>query len=145
MGGCKMRAHLDRLVLPGLSYGTVDRVMKTLRHNGVRRSRCIRTTIPAADVFRAGDLLNRQFRADEPNRVWVTDFLYVRSSAGWVYVVFIVDVFPRLIIAWHASTSKNLEVGTVARLDIEKSGGWDGAAKDGVVATPTGRTARESC
>jgi putative transposase len=41
---------------------------------GIRRSKGIRTTIPSADGIRAGDLLNRQFRADEPNRVWVTDF-----------------------------------------------------------------------
>ncbi|MBY6365184.1 IS3 family transposase [Rhodococcoides corynebacterioides] len=112
-GRVKMRAHLDRTVLPGVSHGAVDRAMRTLRHNGVRRSKGIRTTIPAADGIRAGDLLNRQFRADEPNRVWVTDFTYVRSWAGWVCVVFIVDVFSRRIVAWHASTSKSVELVTV--------------------------------
>lgn len=40
------------------------------------------------------------------NRVWVTDFTYVRSWAGFVYVAFIVDVFAQRIVAWHASTSK---------------------------------------
>ena len=112
-GRVKMRAHLDRGLVPGVSYGAVDRAMKLLRHNGVRRSKGIRTTIPAADGIRAGDLLNRQFRAEAPNRVWVTDFTYVRTWAGWVYVVFIIDVFSRRIIAWHASTSKTVDLVTV--------------------------------
>ncbi|MBO0594669.1 hypothetical protein I2485_01985 [Nesterenkonia sp. E16_7] len=46
----------------------------------------IRTTIPAKDGVRAGDLLNRDFTADAPNRVWVADFTYVRTWAGWSYV-----------------------------------------------------------
>ena len=112
-GRVKMRAHLDRTVLPGVSPGALDRAMKTLRHNGVRRAKGNRTTIPSKDGVRAGDLVNRHFRADEPNRVWVTDFTYVRTWAGWVYVVFIVDVFSRRIVAWHASTSKTVDLVTV--------------------------------
>ena len=112
-GRVKMRAHLDRTVSPGVSYGAVDRAMTLLGHNGVRRSKGIRTTIPAADGARAGDLLDRQFRAEAPNRVWVTDFTYVRTWTGWVYVVFIIDVFSRRIIAWHASTSKSVDLVTV--------------------------------
>ncbi|MDZ7884169.1 MAG: hypothetical protein U5N53_15290 [Mycobacterium sp.] len=73
-GRVKMRAHLDRTAIPGVSYGAVDRAMKMLCHNGIRRAKGIRTTIRSADGVRAGDLLNRQFRAEEPNRVWVTDF-----------------------------------------------------------------------
>jgi putative transposase len=111
-GRVKMRAHLDRTMMPGVSYGAVDRAMKALGLSGVRRSKGIRTTIPSADGIRAGDLLNRQFRAGEPNRVWVTDFTYVRTWAGWVYVVFIVDVFSRRIVAWHASTSKDVSLVT---------------------------------
>jgi putative transposase len=45
-----------------------------LRHKGIRRSKGVRTTIPAKDGVRAGDLLNRNFTAPAPNRVWVTDF-----------------------------------------------------------------------
>ena len=112
-GRVKMRAHLDRTTLPGVSYGAVDRAMKTLCHNGIRRSKGIRTTIQAAGGVRAGDLLNRQFLAEEPNRVWVTDFTYVRTWAGWVYVVFIIDVFSRRIIAWHASMSKTVDLVTI--------------------------------
>lgn len=112
-GRVKMRAHLDRTVTPGVSYGSVDRAMKLLSLNGVRRAKGIRTTIRSADGVRAGDLLNRQFRADEPNRVWVTDFTYVRTWAGWVYVVFIIDVFSRKIVAWHASMSKTVDLVTI--------------------------------
>lgn len=112
-GRVKMRAHLDRTVTPGVSYGSVDRAMKLLSRGGVRRAKGIRTTIRSADGVRAGDLLNRQFRADEPNRVWVTDFTYVRTWAGWVYVVFIIDVFSRKIVAWHASMSKTVDLVTI--------------------------------
>ena len=73
----------------------------------VRRDKHVRTTIPAKDGIRAGDLLNRDFTAPAPNRVWVTDFTYVRTwSPAWVYVAFIVDVYSQRILAWHASTSK---------------------------------------
>ncbi|AWO82264.1 hypothetical protein DLJ61_00665 [Gordonia terrae] len=112
-GRVKMRAHLHRTTLPGVSYGAVDRAMKVLGHNGIRRSKGVRTTVRSADGVRAEDLVNRQFSAVEPNRVWVTDFTYCRTWAGWVYVVFIIDVFSRRIVAWHASTSKTVELVTV--------------------------------
>ena len=59
----------------------------------------VRTTIQAKDGHRAGDLLNRDFTAPALNRVWVTDFTYVRCWAGWVYVAFILDVFSQRIVA----------------------------------------------
>ncbi|MQW77992.1 DDE-type integrase/transposase/recombinase [Nocardioides sp. dk4132] len=61
---------------------------------------------PREDGRRAGDLLDRNFTAPAPNRVWVTDFAYVRTWAGFVYVAFILDVYAQRIVAWHASTSK---------------------------------------
>jgi transposase InsO family protein len=70
----------------------------------------VRTTIPAKDGTRAQDLLDRDFTAEAPNRVWVTDFTYVRSWAGFGYVAFIVDVFAQKIVAWHAATSKTTEL-----------------------------------
>ena len=98
---------------PGLaatSRGAVDRAMRTLGLEGVRQTKTLRTTIPAPDGDRAGDLLNRAFTAPAPNRVWVTDFTYVRSWAGFVYVAFIVDVFAQRIVGWHASTTKTVEL-----------------------------------
>ena len=109
-GRRKMTALLRRTTDPAVSAGAVDRAMRALGLSGVRRDKGIRTTIPAKDGKRAGDLLDRDFSAPAPNRVWVTDFTYVRAWAGWVYVAFIVDVFAQRIVAWHASTSKETEL-----------------------------------
>lgn len=106
-GRRKMIAALRRTTAPEASAGAVDRAMRTLGLSGVRRDKHVRTTIPAKDGVRAGDLLDRDFTATAPNLVWVTDFTYVRTwSPAWVYVAFIVDVFSQRIVAWHASTSK---------------------------------------
>jgi putative transposase len=53
--------------------------MRALALKGIRRCKGIRTTIPAKDGKRAGDLLDRDFTADGPNRTWVTDFTYCRT------------------------------------------------------------------
>ena len=63
----------------------------------------VRTTIPGPDGKRAGDLLNRDFTAPAPNRVWVTDFTYARTWAGFVYVAFVIDTYARRIVGWRAS------------------------------------------
>jgi transposase InsO family protein len=104
-GRRKMTHHLRR---HGLSVAvcTVDRLMRDLGMNGVRRGKRPRTTIPAKDGHRAGDLLDRDFTATAPNRVWVADFTYVRTWAGFTYVAFIVDVYAQKIVAWHAATDK---------------------------------------
>lgn len=96
--------------LAGTSRGAVDRAMRSLGLEGVRRAKKLRTTIPDPDGKRAGDLLNRDFTAPAPNRTWVTDFTYVRTWAGFVYVAFIVDVFAQRIIGWHASSSKKVDL-----------------------------------
>ena len=72
-GRRKMTARLRRLG-HDVSRERVHRAMKLLRHNGIRRGRMVRTTIPAKDGNRAGDLLNRDFTAAAPKLVWVTDF-----------------------------------------------------------------------
>ena len=109
-GRRKMTALLRRSAVPGASAGSVDRAMRTLGLSGVRRDKGIRTTIPSKDGKRAGDLLDRDFTAPAPNRVWVTDFTYVRTWAGWVYVAFIVDVLAQRIVAWHAATNKETDL-----------------------------------
>ncbi|PKQ59371.1 hypothetical protein B5566_03810 [Mycobacterium sp. MHSD3] len=62
--------------------GVVDRAMQTLGLNGIGGSKGIRTTIPSGDRIGAADLLHRQFRGDEPNAVWVTEFTHRRTWAG---------------------------------------------------------------
>ena len=109
-GRRKMTAQLRRTTMPTVSSGAVDRAMRVLGLVGVRRDKGIRTTTPAKDGKRAGDLLNRDFTADAPNQVWVTDFTYCRSWAGFCYVAFIVDVFAQKIVAWHAATTKTTEL-----------------------------------
>ncbi|ASR55636.1 hypothetical protein CBP52_11645 [Cellulomonas sp. PSBB021] len=89
-----------------MAHCTVDRLMREHGWNGLRRGRMHRTTVPAKDGARAGDLLNRDFRAGAPNRVWVADFTYVRTWAGFTYVSFVVDVFAQKIVGWHAMSSR---------------------------------------
>ncbi len=109
-GRRKMTALIRRTTVPGASRGAVDRAMRALGLSGIRRDKGIRTTIPAKDGVRAGDLLNRDFTAPRPDHTWVMDFTYCRTWAGWVYVAFIVDVFSQRIVAWHAQTSKHVEL-----------------------------------
>ena len=111
-GRRKMTA-LVRRTTPDASPGSVDRAMRSLALQGVRRSKGIRTTIPAKDGKRAGDLLDRDFTATAPNRTWVMDFTYVRTWAGFVYTAFILDVFAQKIVAWNvAATTASLAFAT---------------------------------
>ena len=80
--------------------------MRDLGMNGVRRGRQLRTTIPAKDGHRAGDLLDRNFTAPAPNQRWVADFTYCRTWAGFVYVAFVVDIYPQRIVGWQAASTK---------------------------------------
>ena len=105
-----MTAYVRRTAIGDASSGSVDRAMRTLGLSGVRRDKGIRTTIPAKDGIRAGDLLDRDFTATAPNRTWVTDFTYVRTWAGFTYVAFIVDVYAQRIVAWHAATTKQTDL-----------------------------------
>lgn len=89
-----------------VAFCTVDRLMRDLGMNGVRRGKQVRTTIPGKDGHRAGDLLDRDFTAPAPNTRWVADFTYCRTWAGFVYVAFILDVFAQRIVGWHAATTK---------------------------------------
>lgn len=110
-GRRKMTALVRRERVPGASAGSVDRAMRVLGLRGITRSKKVRTTIPAKDGPRAGDLLNRDFSASRPNEKWVTDFTHVRTwSPAWVYVSFIVDCFSQRIVGWHAQTTKHTDL-----------------------------------
>ncbi|MFS8974523.1 IS3 family transposase [Cupriavidus necator] len=84
---------------------TVERLMKQQSLRGVIRGKRIRTTIPDARAARPPDLVNRQFRAERPNQLWVSDFTYVSTWQGWLYVAFVIDVFARRIVGWRVSSS----------------------------------------
>lgn len=108
-GRRKMTALVKRTT-PNALPGSVDRAMRLLGLQGVRRSKGIRTTIAAKDGKRAGDLLDRDFTAQAPNRTWVMDFTYARTWVGFVYVAFILDVFAQKIIAWNVAPTKAVEL-----------------------------------
>jgi putative transposase len=84
---------------------TVERLMKRLGLEGVRRGKVVRTTVPDHAVPCPLDRVNRQFKADRPNQLWVSDFTYVSTWQGWLYVAFVIDVFARCIVGWRVSTS----------------------------------------
>ena len=84
---------------------TVERLMRRLGLRGVRRGKVVRTTISDNKASCPLDKVNRQFRADRPNQLWVSDFTYVSTWQGWLYVAFIVDVFARRIVGWRVSSS----------------------------------------
>ena len=84
---------------------TVERLMRRLGLRGVRRGKVVRTTISDNKAPCPLDKVNRQFRADRPNQLWVSDFTYVSTWQGWLYVAFVVDVFARRIVGWRVSNS----------------------------------------
>ncbi len=85
-----------------VARGTVERLMRALGLQGVRRGARCRTTVPDDRAHRPVDHVNRRFQATRPNELWVADFTYVATWVGFVYVAFVVDVFARRIIGWRA-------------------------------------------
>jgi transposase InsO family protein len=88
---------------------TVERLMKAMGLKGVIRGKGIRTTIPDDQAHRPLDLVNRQFKAQRPNALWVADFTYVSTWQGFAYVAFVVDVFARKIVGWRVSRSASTD------------------------------------
>lgn len=84
---------------------TVERLMRCLGLEGVRRGKTVRTTTPDTSAPCPLDRVNRQFNARRPNQLWVSDFTSVSTGQGWLYVAFVVDVFARRIVGWRVSTS----------------------------------------
>jgi len=84
---------------------TVERLMRRAGLRGARRGKSVRTTVPDAKAACPLDRVNRQFKADRPNQLWVADFTYVSTWQGFVYVAFVIDVFARYIVGWRVSTS----------------------------------------
>ncbi len=84
--------------------------MKKLGIQGVWRGKNKQTTRSRDDQKRAPDLVKRNFRADQPNHLWVADFTYIQTNSGWVYTAFIIDVFSRAIVGWKVSTRMNTDM-----------------------------------
>jgi putative transposase len=90
---------------------TVERLMRHAGLAGVVRGRRWRTTIADERAERPLDLVERDFSAIAPNRLWVADFTYVATWSGVVYVAFVIDAFSRRIVGWKADT--NMRTGLV--------------------------------
>ena len=84
---------------------TVERLMRALGIRGVVRGKRVVTTNPDTSLPCPDDKVNRLFKADRPNKLWVSDFTYVPTWSGTVYVAFVIDVFARRIVGWRVSTS----------------------------------------
>ena len=84
---------------------TVERLMRRLGLRGAVRGKVVRTTVSDAKAPCPLDRVNRQFTAERPNQLWVSDFTYVSTWQGWVYVAFVIDVFARRIVGWRVSRS----------------------------------------
>lgn len=104
-GADKVCKQMNRENVP-VARCTVERLMKRLGLRGVRRGRIVRTTVSDNTGPCPLDKVQRQFRAERPNQLWVSDFTYVSTWQGWLYVAFVVDVFARRIVGWRVSSSR---------------------------------------
>jgi putative transposase len=84
---------------------TVERLMGRMQLQGVRRGKVVKTTLADKAAACPLDKVNREFKADRPNQLWVSDFTYVSTWQGWLYVAFVIDVFARRIVGWRVSQS----------------------------------------
>ncbi|TSB23223.1 IS3 family transposase [Psychrobacter sp. YGAH215] len=89
---------------------TVERLMREHGLQGVWRGKGKITTNSRDDQKRAYDLVNRNFNARQPNQLWVADFTYIKTTSGWVYTAFIIDVFARAIVGWKVSDRMNTDM-----------------------------------
>jgi transposase InsO family protein len=87
----------------GVARCTVARLMRHMGLQGIVRGRSVKTTTGDKAAPCPLDLVNRQFRAEGPNRLWVADFTYVATWQGFVYVAFVIDAFARRIVGWRVS------------------------------------------
>lgn len=87
------------------------RLMRQMGIEGVsRRRKKVFTTVADPDAVRAPDLVNRQFRAERPDALWVTDLTYVPTRSGMAYVCFIVDAFSRRIVGWRVASNMRTDM-----------------------------------
>ena len=108
-GPRKIWLQLNREGIP-VARCTVERLMKDLQLQGVRRGRRVITTRSDGRAARPADLVQRRFRPAAPNRLWVADFTYVSTWSGTVYVAFVIDAYARRILGWRASTNMRTDL-----------------------------------
>ena len=85
------------------------RLMRVAGLTGIVRGRSPRTTVPADRPDTRPDLVNRAFAAVGPNRLWVADITYVRTTSGFCYTAFVTDVYSRRIVGWSTRATMRTE------------------------------------
>ncbi len=119
-GARKIHAELNRSGVP-VARCTVERLMRQEGIRGIRRDKSRKTTVgEGAETERPEDLVERRFEATAPNQLWVADFTYIRTHAGWVYAAFVLDVFSRRVVGWQTSTNMRTDLA----LDALDMGLW---------------------
>jgi putative transposase len=108
---------------------SVERLMRSLGLQGVVRGGKRRTNISRDQAEYPADLVKRQFAAIRPNQLWVADFTYVATWAGFVYVAFVIDVFSRRIIGWRVARSMRTDLV----LDALEQAPWVRSGASGVI------------
>lgn len=131
-GAPKIWAQLNREGIR-VARCTVERLMRECGLQGAVRGKVKRTTITNDLADRPRDLVDRKFKADGPNRLWVAALTYVRAWSGFVYVAFVTDVFSRRIVGWRASRSLKTDLALNALEQAIWDRTRDGADLGGLV------------
>jgi putative transposase len=92
-----------------VARSTVARLMRSMGLKGVVRGKPVKTTISDKATPCPVDRVNRQFQAPRPNALWVSDFTYVATWRGFVYVAFVIDTFARRIVGWRVSRTAHTD------------------------------------
>jgi transposase InsO family protein len=97
-----LSVDIERVWQANLQVYGADKVWRQLRREGTDVARCTVERLMRKAGLRG---VNRQFKAQRPNQLWVSDFTYVSTWQGFVYVAFVIDVFARRIVGWRVSSS----------------------------------------
>jgi putative transposase len=108
--------HAELVLGDGEQIGRkrVERLMRAAGISGLIRRRRGRTTISVPGVRVCEDLVDRDFAAEAPNRIWVADITYLRTWQGWLYLVAVQDLFSRRIVGWSMADHMRTELVTDA-------------------------------
>lgn len=94
----------------GVGRKRVARLMRAVKLQGVSRRQWITTTVRERGARPAPDLVERNFSAPAPNRLWVADITYIPSWAGFLYLAVVLDAFSRRIVGWAMETYLRTEL-----------------------------------
>ena len=108
-GARKVRLQLNREEIE-VARCTVERLMKALEIQGIRRGKKTFTTITDSALARPRDAVNRDFTVNRPNALWVADLTYVATWRGFAYVAFVIDAYARRIVGWRVSNSLKTDI-----------------------------------